>query len=282
MALNKPTNYENPAEAGKDIVKTANLIEYLKTLYIHVESTDEKALRQYQDDYKKTKWSIVSYLSDEQKYAQWKSDPKNNAMMFFKYFKEGYFDHEIGQDQDLRTKILLDFKNIFETAPPEVSTTKEEIRRLQHYEANMVPPERRNRHEGNEHIIKDIYDRDNCFEKNYQFLLKNVPAKNQLSTDGNKIVELIKQKPLLLADNPYHYSINRDSNTYRTTTTIKLEQLLLDSSLGDPEAHSGVKKLSDTLSKLSQYQSVNDGIKTFRDKYSDDKDLTVHVDFKKK
>lgn len=261
--------YISAEQTSKAISEVAEQIEYLKVLYRnHNQQYSEdnlKAIIEYESDIRKFKWGIISYLSDDNNYHQWKVATKNNAALFFKYFNKGYFEQEIGYNKDLRIKIIADLKTLYDNTPAEYLHTNKEKQLLRYYNDNNISEENYDKYSAEEQLVLNLYDKESCFNANYNYLLDNLPDNKKLPKEAQNAVVLVKKNPLLLADNPFHYVLNRHPGKYPTVSCDKFLHLLLDSTVGDYDAIDTLKKMVITLDKLDSKESQKAAIRSIRE-----------------
>ena len=261
--------YINPEQTSKAISEVAEQIEYLKVLYRnqHQNYSEDNlnAIIDYESDIRTFKWGIISYLSDDNNYHQWKVATKNNAALFFKYFNKGYFEQEIGYNKDLRIKIIADFKTLYENTPPEYLHTNKEKQLLKYYKENNISEENYDKYTQEEQLVLNLYDKESCFNANYNYLLDNLPDNKKLPKEAQNAVTLVQKNPLLLADHPFHYVLNRNKAKYPTVSCDKFLHLLLDSTVGDYDAIDTLKKMVIVLDKLDRRESQKAVIRSIRE-----------------
>ena len=274
MSLNKSIIYLNPQETAKGIAELADKIEYMKILYRNQGTSSQKAILDYEKDIRSLKWGIIFYLNNESNYADWKAAPKNNSLLLFKYFNKGHFSHEIGQDQELSLKLVTDYKVAYNNIAPELLLTNKEKQTLASYQEKGIPVEDHYQYTAEEQLILNLYDKAQCFDKNFRYLMENVPDNKKLPKEGQNAVALIRSNPLLMADNPNHFIINRDRATFPTVSCEKLTQILLDSTVGDADAIAILKRIAKTLERLDGKESQLENIKAIR-KSSNDNTLDI-------
>lgn len=264
----------SPEQTSKAIMEVAEKIEYLKVLYHNYtktsdDSVNEVAMLDYETDIRLTKWAIIAYISNDANYLQWKNFNKNSATLFFKYFNKGHFEKEIGYNQDLRIKIISDFKSLFDSTPKEILYTNKEKQLLKYYQENNIITENQESYADEEKLVLNLHDKDSCFNASYSYLLENIPEQKKLPKEGQNAVVLIKKNPILLADNPYHFVLNRNKEKFPTLTCDQFYHTLLDSTVGDKQAIETLKKMVIILDKLDGQESQKEMIREIRSKALD-------------
>lgn len=266
--------YTSPEQVSKAIMDVAEKIEYLKVLYHNYtktqdDSVNEVAMLDYETDIRKTKWAIISYMANDANYMQWKNFGKNSAALFFKYFNKGHFEKEIGYNQDLRIKVINDFKSIFESTPVEILYTNKEKQLIKYYQDNNIAADKKESYVDEEQLVLNLHDKDSCFNASYDYLMENIPEQKKLPKEGQNAVSLIKKNPILLADNPYHFVLNRNKEKFPTLTCDQFFHTLLDSTVGDKQAIETLKKMVIILDKLDGHESQKEAIRSVRSKALD-------------
>jgi hypothetical protein len=165
--------------------------------------------------------------------------------------------------------LISDFKEKFESLPLDMTLTNREKQTLATYIEDGISPENYYNYEAEESLILNLYDKSLCFDKNFGFLMDTAPENKKLPKDAQNALALIKKNPLLLADHPNHFIINRDREHFPTVTCEKMSQLLLDSTTGDVKAMDILKRIRETLEQLERGSSHTENIKVIRTKYID-------------
>lgn len=256
MSLTNTKNYNNPTEVSNAIATVSESIEQIKFLYNNLENSNEQAIFSYEKEIRELKWNIINYLSDDNNFILWQNSNKNNAALFFKYYQKNHFDHEIGHDQELRIKILTQLQHIFTNTPTEYLLTNREKQLLKNNSSINLDNE--------EQLVLNLFNEQECFDKNYSYLMSHLPDNKKLPKEAQNAIELLKKNPLLLADNPHHFVINRNRNKFPTVSCHIFEQLLLDATVGDLQAINTLKKMKITYEQLNAKESQTENIVILR------------------
>jgi hypothetical protein len=239
----------NSEELSKSILQVAKNIEYIKVLYEHQSRTrestiDEKAVKKYEQDIRQTKWNIIDYLSHNENYDNWLKQDKNNSMMFFKYFKQGHYEHEIGLNQQLNDKINHDLEAKFVQTDPKSILTTEEISRIKHAETNLVPTDRFYQYKKENLQILKLYEVNKCYDKDikdFKEIIKASSISPPLKEKMNQLVDRIEQDPIFLKGHPAH-TVGNPNNREFSLSIAELRDTL----------NEGENSISQTIDKLNK------------------------------
>lgn len=241
--------YFSVNEFSKGILEFAEKAEYAKVLQANIAMVDDNSVRELEQDIAERKWAISEYLNNGNNYEEWKNFGNNNAEMLTKYIQKNYFKEEFSGSK-LQEKIIRDFGESL-NAHPELAVTKREKSVIKHYEDNMVPEEKRTYLKEFDPIVANIHNIEKCFSRNFSKMLSDLPKK--LNKEVEKVLNLVKDNPLLLKDNPHHYVINRGKEN-PAVNTEQLKDILEEANMGDPSANNKLSKL------LTSMEDMNKGI----------------------
>ncbi len=260
------SSYNSVKEVSQDINKVAETAEYLKNLYYHRETVDEKSILAYEQDFSNRKFKIVSWLEDESNFDTFKVHPEAKQALLYKITKDGLLDKEFGLDPKLQDKIYRDFNKVFENTPSEELLTLEEKKRLQHYTKNSVPEE--NRHDySNEHKhLCGVFAKGLIFVKSMEFIKKQLPHKDLLPKDANDILSLIEKQPHFVQGHPNNFLARGQSFDLKT-----LNETIHDSATGTPDALEKLKSFKEKLNEFVAKIPTSKKIKEIRDESLDNK-----------
>jgi hypothetical protein len=267
-------------EESRQISALANNMGEQALLYRRIntgsQDTDLKALSERQDVIRNQKFSVSEFLENEQNYSAWKANPKNNALLLYKLFSQGYLTSEIKDSSSLAQKLHNDFKLAFEQADPLTYQTSVEKNLEQHYINNSVKVENRPTYEKENQQVKALHNEQACFEKNYHQMVNDLSNISKPSPLIKKVLEQVKANRLLLADNPNHKTINPKQSDFQTVRTDQLESLIQQANLQEASSIAALNQLSGTYEELGKKKSIVANIKDTRVALQPDK--YTHVD----
>lgn len=259
----------NSEELSKSILNVAKNIEYIKVLYEHQSRTrestiDEKAVKNYEQNIRDSKWNIIEYLSDNNNYDAWLKHDKNNSMMLFKYFKQGHFEHEIGLNKTLQEKIVSNLEATFAQVDPKTILTTEEINRIKHAETNLVPADRVYQYKKENVQILKLYDVNKCYDKDikdFKEIIKESHISPLLKEKMNTLVDRIEQDPIFLKGHPAH-TVGNPNNREFSLSIVELRDTL--SEREDTISHT-IDKLNTSFDNIVAKKPILSIIRSLRE-----------------
>lgn len=271
----------NSEELSKSIIQVAKNIEYIKVLYEHQSRTrestiDEKAVKKYEQDIRQTKWNIIDYLSHSKNYDNWLKQDKNNSMMFFKYFKQGHYEHEIGLNQQLNDKITRDLETKFVQTDPKSILTTEEISRIKHAETNLVPTDRIYQYKKENLQILKLYEVNKCYDKDikdFKEIIKASSISPPLKEKMNQLVDRIEQDPIFLKGHPAH-TVGNPNNREFSLSIAELRDTLNE---GESSISQTIDKLNKSFDNIITKKPILSVIKSLREQENQPKNTVKYT-----
>lgn len=271
----------NSEELSKSIIQVAKNIEYIKVLYEHQSRTrestiDEKAVKKYEQDIRQTKWNIIDYLSHSKNYDNWLKQDKNNSMMFFKYFKQGHYEHEIGLNQQLNDKITRDLETKFVQTDPKSILTTEEISRIKHAETNLVPADRIYQYKKENLQILKLYEVNKCYDKDikdFKEIIKASSISPPLKEKMNQLVDRIEQDPIFLKGHPAH-TVGNPNNREFSLSIAELRDTLNE---GESSISQTIDKLNKSFDNIITKKPILSVIKSLREQENQPKNTVKYT-----
>lgn len=271
----------NSEELSKSILQVAKNIEYIKVLYEHQSRTrestiDEKAVKKYEQDIRQTKWNIIDYLSHSKNYDNWLKQDKNNSMMFFKYFKQGHYEHEIGLNQQLNDKITRDLETKFVQTDPKSILTTEEISRIKHAETNLVPADRIYQYKKENLQILKLYEVNKCYDKDikdFKEIIKASSISPPLKEKMNQLVDRIEQDPIFLKGHPAH-TVGNPNNREFSLSIAELRDTLNE---GESSISQTIDKLNKSFDNIITKKPILSVIKSLREQENQPKNTVKYT-----
>lgn len=271
----------NSEELSKSILQVSKNIEYIKVLYEHQSRTrestiDEKAVKKYEQDIRQTKWNIIDYLSHNENYDNWLKQDKNNSMMFFKYFKQGHYEHEIGLNQQLNDKINHDLEAKFVQTDPKSILTTEEISRIKHAETNLVPADRIYQYKKENLQILKLYEVNKCYDKDikdFKEIIKASSISPPLKEKMNQLVDRIEQDPIFLKGHPAH-TVGNPNNREFSLSIAELRDTLNE---GESSISQTIDKLNKSFDNIITKKPILSVIKSLREQENQPKNTVKYT-----
>ena len=271
----------NSEELSKSILQVSKNIEYIKVLYEHQSRTrestiDEKAVKKYEQDIRQTKWNIIDYLSHSENYDNWLKQDKNNSMMFFKYFKQGHYEHEIGLNQQLNDKITRDLETKFVQTDPKSILTTEEISRIKHAETNLVPADRIYQYKKENLQILKLYEVNKCYDKDikdFKEIIKASSISPPLKEKMNQLVDRIEQDPIFLKGHPAH-TVGNPNNREFSLSIAELRDTLNE---GESSISQTIDKLNKSFDNIITKKPILSVIKSLREQENQPKNTVKYT-----
>lgn len=257
-----PEFFDNSQEVNKSIIKLAEFIEFAKKINPKL-NMEQKVLISTENYIKNIKYSIVNHLLDSSNYDSWKQQAGLSGSFLAKYFIKNIFKHEL-EGTDLKNKVLMDFGDIYKSNPLNY-LTNEEKKTLKYYEDNNIPEINRTFNVKNEPIISELYNKQWIFERNYNNLISNASTKNKDIVDA---INVIKENPLLLKDNPNHQLSLLDNK--KTISSNDFGSLCLEVEMGNLDSLSKLKNITNYLKSDLVLKDAKKNIsKSVRDTFFD-------------
>jgi hypothetical protein len=261
--------FTNTKEVSDSIQQVAEVGDQLKNLYFNIDTADQKVISKLENRYAETKMDIIEFLKNPSQYDMFRASPDAKQALFFKQVQEGYFNHEIGLNQELKDKIYRDFLEKFKLTPPEELMTTQEKRNLQMLQQ-----------QGNSELnlsavgsflneakfLLNIYSRTRCFEGNWNYVKNNLPGNDLLDKDAKNLLQTIAQNPHFLKDNPNHFLKNKGEYKNQAPELADIFTVVHASSLGSPEAKDKVKKYEKMFKDFAEKKPESQEILSVRNK----------------
>lgn len=254
--------YFSVNEFSKGILEFAEKAEFAKVLQANIATIDENSVRDLEKEIAERKWAISEFLHDGNNYEQWKNFTNNNAEMLTKYVEKNYFDVEFN-GTNIKQKIERDFSASL-AANPELALTKREKLTLKHYEENGVPHEQRSTLKEFDSVVANIHNEEKSFARNFSKMLQDLPKK--LTKEADQALNLVKNNPLLLKDNPHHFVVNRGIEK-PAVSSDQLKDILEEANLGDPSANNKLSKLVSSMLDMNKGLSNSSLVEQYRKQF---------------
>lgn len=258
--------YANTREASNDIARLSELAEQLKALYFHYETADHKVISKIENDFSNTKMDIIEWLDEPSNYNLFKSSPDAKQALFFKQVKEGFYNHEIGLNQELKDQIYRDFLQKYNSTPAEELMTAQEKRNIQILQQEHDLEGNKPNGLAQANFLLNIYNKTRCFDKNWDYVKNNLPRDNLLDKDAVNLLKTIKSSPHFLKDNPNHFLKNKGDYKNQAPDLKDIYEAAHSSSLGSPEGKEKIKKYEKLFKDFTEKKPEKQEIFSVRDK----------------
>lgn len=258
----------NTREASDAIVTVAEVGDQLKNLYFNIDSADPKVISKLEEKYAETKMDIIDFLKEPSNYDMFKVSPDAKQALFFKQVQEGFFNHEIGLNQELKDKIYRDFLQKFNLTPPEELMTAQEKRNIQMLQQQQAQGQDSNislvgigTFLAETKLLFNAYSRTRCFEGNMDYVKNNLPIRDLLDKDSQILLQTIYKNPHFLKDSPNHFLKNKGDYKNQAPETRDVFQAIHSSALGSPDGKEKIKKyekmFKDFMDKTPESQEIS-------------------------
>lgn len=274
------TDYVNSKEVSNDIVRVSELGDQLKNLYFNYETADKKVIAKLENDFAEKKMDIADWLKKPTNYDLFKSSPDAKQALFFKQVQEGFYNHEIGLNQELKDKIYRDFLEKFNLTPPEELMTAQEKRNFQMLQkaANGEQSDYKNTLIEEGKFLFNVYSRTRCFEGNWDYVKKNLPGHDILDGDTLRILRTVKDNPHFLADNPNHFLKNQGQYKGKAPELKDVFEAVHASALGSRDGKEKIKAYEKIFNAFAEKKPEAEAILSSRQKAFPNNDMGLGLD----
>ncbi len=256
----------NTKDASNAIFTIAELADQLKNLYFNRENADEKIIAKLEEKCSELKMDLIEWFKDSANYELFKSSPDAKQALFFKQVQGGFYNHEIGINQDLKDKIYRDFLKKFELTPPEELMTAQEKRNLQ-LSQNATDEESKSGFALAEAtFLFNVYSRVRCFESNWEYVKNNLPGKDLLDKETVNLLKTIQDNPHFLKDHPNHFLKNKGSYKNQAPTLSEVFNTVHASALASPDAKVKIRMYEKLFKDFAEKKPEQEVILDIRDK----------------
>lgn len=226
----------NTKDASNAVLAVAELADQLKNLYFNRDTAEGKIVAKLEEKCAELKMDLIEWFKDSANYELFKSSPDTKQALFFKQVQAGFYNHEIGINQDLKDKIYRDFFKVFESTPPEQLITAQEKRNLQLNQNRTEEEYKVGFALAESAFLSNVYSRIRCFENNWEYVKNHLPSKDLLDRDAVSVLNIIQSNPHFLKDHPNHFLKNKGSYTNQAPTLGEVFDTIHASALASPDA----------------------------------------------
>lgn len=261
--------FSNTNEICIAITSISELAEQLKNLYFNIATADQKIILKLQEKYAENKMDIIDWFKNPSNYDMFKATPDLKQALFFKQVKDGFYNNEIGINQELKDKFYRDFLKKFELASDDELMTAQEKRNAQLFNKKQA--------DGTEGVetqyLLGVYSRNRCFDSNWIYVKNHLPNKDLRDSDASELLKIIQENPHFLKDNPNHFLKNKGSYKNQAPNLQNIFDAVHSSALASPDGKEKVKKYIKLFKDFEQKNPEKEEILSIREKAGPKKNL---------